>query len=129
MAGFVTTRQHPRRGLLVLAVLVLAAVLVFAPPARLLSRSEWRVQFGTFSATAAPPRVNLCDRRFYPDGLRYSLANARADADGPLTVVARTPAGTPILAYLSPRGSICTMTLYAESAPGRYVVYVLSGGP
>ncbi|MGA2527652.1 MAG: hypothetical protein ABSG36_00665 [Acidimicrobiales bacterium] len=120
-------RWHPRPVLIVLVVLLVVA---FVPPMELRNRAQWRAEFGTFSATAAPPRVDLCGRRFYPDDETVTLTQAKDQEGRALGVVARTPAGTAILAKTShAHVGDCILTLYVETAPDRYVVYELSGGP
>ena len=54
----------------VAVLFVVLPIIVVVPPMQLLNRASWRFQFGTFSATATPPYVDLCGRRFYSAGHR-----------------------------------------------------------
>ena len=125
-------KEHDSRRLRQITVLlVVGLIVVFVPPLQLLNRAVWRVQFGTFSATSSPPRIDLCGRRFYPSGTTESLAQAQAK-QGTLQVVARTPGGNPILAHFShpvPGGNVCAFEVYVRTGPNRYLTYGLSGGP
>ena len=112
------------------SVIAVILLVVLVPPLQLLNRVQWAVQFGAVTTTSAPPRVDLCGRRFYPSSETVTLAQARAQEGGPLGVVAHTPAGTPILANpLHAHSGDCIITLYVETKPNSYTVYPLSGGP
>jgi len=128
--GVNEVKQHRWRPRPVAIALVVGLIVVFVPPLQLLNRAQWRVQFGTFSATASPPRVQLCGRWFYPDSQTVTLAQARLQEGRPLEMVAQTPAGTPILANAAhAHTGDCIITLYVETVTHRYAVYSLSGGP
>jgi hypothetical protein len=127
-------------GVLLLVLVVLMATLLFW------NRIEWRLHFGTWSATKTPPRIELCGRTFLPDRKQeQTLAEVRAwattiaqrnpqDKLSGIQVVDHTPAGTPILAstQVSPpvsAGGACTEVIFINVSPNRYVAYSLSGGP
>jgi hypothetical protein len=124
--------------LFVLAVLV--STLLFW------NRIEWRVRFGTWSATNTPPRVELCGRTFLPDRKQaQALAEVRAwattiaksnpqDKFSGIHVVDHAPGGAPMLTstQVSPpvsKGGACTEVIFINVSPNRYVAYSLSGGP
>ena len=65
--GINEVRQRRWRPRPVAIALIVIVVIAFVPPMQLLNRAQWRAEFGTFSATASPPRVDLCGRRFFPD--------------------------------------------------------------
>lgn len=127
-----TVRQDRSRLHSMVIVLVVGLFVIFLPPLQLLYRIEWRVQFGTFSATSEPPRVSLCGWYFYPADQNMSLAQVQeTEKARQLKVVARSPAGTPILANIQTTvaGSACAGAVYVEATPNHYAVYALSGGP
>ena len=130
-----------RRLFLLSAVLgvVLAAVIggVAAAPA-----VHNRLTYGTFSTQGPPPRVDYCGRRYYPS--ETGLAETRREIDAFLGMngleglqrIATAPSGMPIVANVIPADtrvayhtSVCTMILWVQTAPDRYLSYSLSGGP
>jgi hypothetical protein len=127
-------------GVIVVVLVVLTATLLFW------NRIQWRLHFGTWSATNTPPRVELCGRTFLPNGKQVQpLADVRAwattiaqrnpqDKLSGIHVVDHTPGGAPILAstQVSPpvrQGGACTEVIFINVSPNRYVAYSLSGGP
>ena len=99
-----------------------------------------RLTYGTFSTEGPPPRVDYCDRRYYPGPPAKSRSSvdaflARSALSG-LTRVGTTPSGMLIVAnVMSPatrasfHTNICTMDVWVQTGADRYLPYALSGGP
>ena len=99
-----------------------------------------RVTFGTFSTTGSPPRVEWCGRTYDRGTSVKSLAGVQAflaqNGQHGLTRIGSTPSGSPIVAFvMSPaersayHTNICTMEVFVQTGPDRYLPYGLSGGP
>jgi hypothetical protein len=144
---FCQTRRYPgmsvgwRHTAIVLALVAIALLAVaVATPA-----IERRLAFGTFSTEGPPPRIDYCGRRYYPDSNFPNSAHrsgsavaAELSANGPtgLTRIGTTPSGMPISANIMTRAqraslhtSVCTMGVWVQVGPDRYLAYGLSGGP
>jgi hypothetical protein len=131
-----------RRQILVavgLAALAVAGLVAGAP------KVENRLAFGTFSTQDPPPRIDYCDRRYYPDA---NFPNSQSDSgaavaaelsangESGLTRVGTTPSGMPILANVmtaaqraSDHTKVCAMVIWVETGRDQYLPYGLSGGP
>lgn len=124
------------RARLRLAVYALVAVAALA-----LAYQEYsaRTTYGTFwPAVGPPPRVDWCDRSYYPapDPRPVTLDRTRALANGPLQQVGTTPSGMPVLAAplsdarkASYRSNVCAFVVFVKVSDDQFEPYVLSGGP
>lgn len=126
-----------------------AIVLCFAAVAAVIAALpliEDRITFGTFSTQGPPPRIDYCNRRYYPDANfpnspteSGSAVAAELSANGfkGLTRVGTTPSGMSIVTHLvmTPAQQaghdmeVCTMVLWVQTGSDRYVGYSLAGGP
>lgn len=139
-------RKKPAAPAVIVLGVLLLVLAVLLPTFLFWNRIEWRLHFGTWSATNTPPRVELCGRTFLPNGKQVqALAEVRVwattvaqrnpqDKFSGIQVVDHTPAGTPILTstQISPpvsAGGSCTEVIFVNVSPNRYVSYSLSGGP
>jgi hypothetical protein len=59
----------------------LVVVALVVPPMKPWDRLAWRADFGTWTATPQPPRVDFCGCRFYPPA-----DNHGTDYPGPATL-------------------------------------------
>lgn len=134
-------RVRSRHIAIVLALvgIALLAVVVVTPAI------ERRLAFGTFSTKGPPPRIDYCGRRYYPvsnfPNAAYEFESAVAaalSANGQtgLTRIGTTPSRMPISANImtpaqraSFHTTVCTMVVWAQVGPDRYLAYGLSGGP
>lgn len=130
-------RRVPRIVLLCVSAAVTIAIFAVAPTAL-----QNRIQYGTFSVSGTPPRVDYCGRRYYPapGAAQESLAQidsflAENGVRG-LETIGTTPSGMQVVAnVMSPElkakyhTDVCTMEVWVRAAPGAYVPYGLSGGP
>jgi hypothetical protein len=118
-----------------LAAGIMVALLIMVVPA-----VQNQLTYGTFSTQGPPPRIEFCNRRYYPAGsiqsgnVVLSLV-AHAGRNG-VTRVGTTPSGMAILAdYLSPsvravyNTNVCAMALWVRTGQDAYLPYTLSGGP
>ena len=122
----------------IVGIALLAVLVVFPAIGR-------RLAFGTFSTEGPPPRIDYCGRRYYPDSnfpnSAYdsgSAVAAKLSANGQtgLTRIGTTPSGMLISANVMTQAqrasfhtSICTMGVWVQVGPDRYLAYGLSGGP
>ena len=128
-------RRAIRIVLLIAAGIVTVAVFAVAPVS-----IHDRLAFGTFDMSGAPPHVDYCGRRYYPQGMNYSSAGvaaflAQVGEEG-LTRIGMAPSGMPIVANVASPATqagyhtnVCTMGLWVQTGSDTYVGYVLSGGP
>ena len=126
------------RGLRVVLLAVPAAVLLAGASIAVYNRAN----FGTFYTTGAPPKITYCGREYVlsdPPGidtLAHVSAFLAANGQNGLTRIGSTPSGLPIVANVmsaemkaSLSTNVCTMEVWVQTAPDRYVAYGLSGGP
>jgi len=122
----------------IVGIALLAVLVVFPAIGR-------RLAFGTFSTEGPPPRIDYCGRRYYPDSnfpnSAYESGSSvaqelSANGEAGLTRIGTTPSGMPILANImtpaqraSFHTSVCTMVVWVQAVPDRYLAYGLSGGP
>jgi hypothetical protein len=101
-----------------------------------------QANFGTIYTAGAPPRIEYCNRRYYPgnpsrtDTLAHVTSFLAANGMSGLTRIGSTPAGLPIVAnVMSPQTrasfhtDVCTMEVWVQTGPDSYIDYGLSGGP
>ncbi len=117
-----------------LAVVVALVVVALVPPMERAERVSWRADWGTWVATTAPPRVDLCGHHYYPGGELHTLAWVEAQVAvmqkdrsgvGPWTGLKRisvTPAGTPVLAN-TPLSQCATSVVYVNVSRRTYEPY------
>ncbi|MCM3886748.1 hypothetical protein [Frankia sp. R82] len=122
------------------AVSLLAVVLAVLLATAAIFTGWYRVRFRAWPwPSSLPDHVSYCDRHYTGPGPPLTLAKAE-EADGtPIRRIGRHGfggLGQPV--YANPRpeqartgGSPlpCAMVIYLRNAEGRYVPYVLSGGP
>ena len=114
--------RRPTRRLVALILIGVVLILALVPPMQALNRLTWYMQFRTFATTSSPPGVELCGRYFKRTSRAMTRAEAEAQSQGPLSVVAHTPAGTPIVAYFSNPvafSDLCTFHVYVAAILGR----------
>ncbi len=105
---------------------------VYPASAALLSRKD----YGTFAFWKIPNRIDYCGRRYYDGGPQQgspALFESRDSArDAHWTSLSWTFSGRSIYADVNPvtpRYSVCTMSLYIPIGSGKWETYSLSGGP
>ena len=101
-----------------------------------------RANFGTFFTTGVPPRIEYCDRNYYPgnpdriDTLANVTSFLTANGMSGLTRIGSTPSGLPIVASVmsaetkvSLSTNVCAMEIWVQTGADAYVGYGISGGP
>jgi hypothetical protein len=122
-----------------LVALAAALVMVVSVPVAATAIHN-RVAFGTFYTTGPPPRVDRCGRRYYPATSEKSLAGVQAflaeNGQHGLTRIGSAPSGSPIVANVTTPAeraayhtNVCTMEVFVQTGPDRYLPHGLSGGP
>jgi hypothetical protein len=117
--------------------LAVYALIVVAAAALAYQEFSARTTYGTFwPASGPPPRVDWCDRRYYPGSDPVTLDRARSLASGPLQQVATTPSGMPVLAApfkdaqkAAYRSNVCAFVVFVKVSDDHFLAYGLSGGP
>ena len=117
------------RGRLIVSAVLLAGLVAVGVGAFALAPAM------TVSADGMPPRIHFCDRNYLPAPITATQSRREVD-DDPLARIGTTPSGMPVMAnVLSPASrayshtAVCTMVVWVEMGPDRYLAYGLSGGP
>ena len=136
--------RRTRTALIVVATGAAVAALVPLVP---LARLEFvnRIDYGTLDLSGPPPRIDWCDRRYYPTDSPVDITRAEAVQRSGVSpgwtasafrVVGRSPSGLDFYARITDgrdrfAGPLlpCSMAVFLQIGPDRFRPYGLSGGP
>lgn len=134
--------RRTRTSLIVLGAVAAAAALIPLLSFALLEYVN-RIDYGTLNLSGPPPRIDWCDRRYYPAPVDFTRTEAVQHSEvspgwtaSAFGVVGRTPSGLDFYARITDgrdrfAGPLlpCSMAVFLQIAPDRFRPYGLSGGP
>lgn len=123
-----------RARLLVAAVVLAGLVLVGVGASALAPAMRNQAMYGTVSTEGTAPLIRYCNRTYLPAAAPKS--GSQVTELNVLERIGTTPAGMPVMAsVMSPalrasyHTNVCTMAVWVETGPDKYLAYGLSGGP
>jgi hypothetical protein len=131
-----------RRKLFVSAAVLFGLVFVGLGAYALAPAMRNQAMYGTVSTEGTPPLIRYCDRTYLPAPITATQSRREVDeflaTNGlhGLEPIGTTPSGMPVMtnfippaARASTHTAVCTMGIWVETGPDRYLAYGLSGGP